>query len=150
MPSLQDPISAVLRQWRTRLNEKENKDFESTSLDDLKCFITQIQDRLEATKDGRNMNRLSKFLEGMEQFGKVIEVFANSSVYVAFIWGPIKLILQVSKLLLLYALPVHCNGPIWLHSLSHLTNRNRLQVTMLTCWTFCWTLIRILESISHC
>jgi hypothetical protein len=96
MPIAQDPFAKALDNWRRRLSDKEQKDYEGTTLNDLKMWIIQTQNRLEATKDNPNMKRLSKFMEAMEQFGRVIEVFANSTVYVAFIWGPIKFILQVS------------------------------------------------------
>jgi mRNA degradation ribonuclease J1/J2 len=97
MSKTEDIFSRVLQRWRTRLTEKEQRDYESTSLNVLKNSIIQIQNRLEATKDSQNMNRLRKFLEAMEQFGRVIELFANSSVYVAFIYGPVKFILMVSR-----------------------------------------------------
>jgi hypothetical protein len=97
MPIAQDPFGKALDNWRRRLSAKEQMDYEGTSLSDLKMSIIQIQNRLETTKDNPNMKRLSKFMEAMEQFGKVIEVFANSTPYVAFIWGPIKFILQVSE-----------------------------------------------------
>jgi mRNA degradation ribonuclease J1/J2 len=97
MSKAEDVFSGVLQRWRTRLTEKEQKDYESTSLNVLKNSIIQIQNRLEATKDSQNMNRIRKFLEAMEQLGKVIELFANSSVYVAFIYGPVKFILMVSR-----------------------------------------------------
>lgn len=42
-----------------------------------------------------HMKRIESFLEAMEQFGKVIEIFLNATNYLAFIWGPIKLLLLV-------------------------------------------------------
>lgn len=42
------------------------------------------------------MEGLARFLEGMETHGRVIDVFLNASPTVAFIWGPIKFLLQVS------------------------------------------------------
>lgn len=41
------------------------------------------------------MGRLNSFVEAMNQFGKVIEVFGNTNIFVAFVWGPLKFILQV-------------------------------------------------------
>jgi hypothetical protein len=94
-----DVFSEALRPWRARLSEKEQKEFESTTLDDLKTTIVDAQKRLELNKEHPGMIRLRKFMEAMEQFGKVAEVFGNASKYVAFIWGPMKLIIQVSLLL---------------------------------------------------
>lgn len=41
--------------------------------------------------------RLNSFLEAMEQYGKVIEVFLNNSEFISFIWGPAKFLLQVAS-----------------------------------------------------
>lgn len=43
-----------------------------------------------------NLTRISRFLEGMEQLGKVIDIFLNTSEILAFVWGPMKFILLVS------------------------------------------------------
>lgn len=42
------------------------------------------------------MEGLARFLEGMETQGRVVDVFLNASLTVAFVWGPIKFLLQVS------------------------------------------------------
>lgn len=47
-----------------------------------------------------HMGRITSFLEAMEQFGKVIEVFLNVADMLAFVWGPVKLLLLVFFLLL--------------------------------------------------
>jgi hypothetical protein len=141
MPTVEDTFSKALYKWRARLSEKEQKDYESTSLHDLKVSIIQIQTRLETTKENQNMKRVRKFLEAMEQFGKVVEVFANSSIYVAFIWGPAKFILQVSQLssTVLYSLSTYISV-----SMYCVINSHRLQVISEKCSTFCSMLIKIL------
>ena len=42
-----------------------------------------------------NLSRIQSFLEAMNQFGKVVEMFLNVSEAVAFIWGPMKFLLLV-------------------------------------------------------
>jgi hypothetical protein len=37
----------------------------------------------------------SNIVEGFRQFGEVVEVFLNTSEFVALVWGPMKFILQV-------------------------------------------------------
>jgi len=44
-----------------------------------------------------NLTRIQAFLEGMEQFGKIIDIFPNTSPVVAFVWGPVKFQLQVAS-----------------------------------------------------
>lgn len=46
-----------------------------------------------------NLTRIQRFLEGMEQLGKVIDIFLNTSEVLAFVWGPIKFLLLVSLLM---------------------------------------------------
>lgn len=46
--------------------------------------------------ESMGLARIGKFLEGMEGLGKIIDVFLNTSETVAFVWGPIKFLLQVS------------------------------------------------------
>jgi len=99
MTTLDSVFSNAFQKWRTRLSDKEQKDYESTSVQDLKIAITEVQRQLEVTKDNRAMVRIRKFVEAMEQFGKVAEVFGNASKYVTFIWGPAKFIIQVSHLI---------------------------------------------------
>ena|ERR1700753_1889517 len=82
---------------KTRFSEKQESEWKSTTLRDLKFSIISIQTRLESTKDNQNMNRLRRFLTAMEQLGKGIEIFtSNSANYLAFVWGPMKFILHVS------------------------------------------------------
>ena len=45
-----------------------------------------------------NLSRILGFLEAMNQFGKVVEVFLNTSDILAFVWGPVKFILLVRRL----------------------------------------------------
>jgi hypothetical protein len=42
-----------------------------------------------------HMGRIRSFLEAMEQFGRMIEVFLNVNNFLAFVWGPIKALLLV-------------------------------------------------------
>lgn len=42
-----------------------------------------------------NLTRVSGFLEAMNQFGAVIEVFLNTSEILAFVWGPLNFLLLV-------------------------------------------------------
>lgn len=57
--------------------------------------------RIQQEQDGRkkmmNMCRIKACLETMKQFGTVVEVFLNVSDALAFIWGPMKFVLQVGR-----------------------------------------------------
>jgi hypothetical protein len=73
----------------------ERAQFDVATLDDLKVTILTIQAEQRARKGMMHMGRIQSFLEAMEQFGKVIEVFLNTANMLAFVWGPIKLLLLV-------------------------------------------------------
>ena len=90
-----DTFHATLLDFKKRLTIKEQRDFQFTSLEDVRQIIVRIQGEQETVKQMMNMTRIQAFLEAMDQFGKVVEVFANSTEFVAFIWGPVKFLLQV-------------------------------------------------------
>lgn len=89
-------FQAALRKFEIRLKPEEKAKCKVATLDELKTAVLAIQDEQRRRRELINMRRIQGFLEAMEQFGKVIEVFTNSSEMVAFIWGPMKLLLLVS------------------------------------------------------
>lgn len=95
MGSSEDIFLATLASFKKRLTPKEQDDFQFATLGEVRAVIASIQTEQEALKAMMNMTRIQSFLEGMEQFGKVIEVFLNASNFVAFIWGPVKFLLLV-------------------------------------------------------
>jgi hypothetical protein len=68
------------------LTQAELKDFSQTSLGDLKQCIATIQNDQRASRKLRYLKRLGPFLDTMERYGKIIEVFLNVSDIIAFIW----------------------------------------------------------------
>ena len=97
MSSAKDTFQRTLTSFKTRLTPKEQDDFQFATLEDVRKTIARIQNEQESLKEMMNMSRIQSFLEAMEQFGKVIEVFLNASNFVAFIWGPMKFLLQVRQ-----------------------------------------------------
>lgn len=85
----------MLSNFRARLTKTELDNFNFCNLKDVQQTIVNIQEQQEKRKEMMNFSRILGFLEAMEQFGKVIEVFLNSSEILCFIWGPLKFLLQV-------------------------------------------------------
>jgi len=101
----------VLEEFKKTLKQDEVDDFSFATLDDLKQLVCNIQRDQAASRRMKNLNRLAFFLEAMEQYDKIIQIFLNASNFVAFIWvgrcsphdchlltsakGPIKFLLQV-------------------------------------------------------
>jgi hypothetical protein len=81
-----DTFRRALANFKAHLSLDEEEDFRLTSLKDLKLTIDKIQKKQASEKKMKNLRRLSLFLGGMEEFGKIIEVFLNSSNFVAYIW----------------------------------------------------------------
>lgn len=89
------PFEVFLADFKKDLTSREVQDFQFVTLNDVRKTALRIQKDQENLKTLMNMARLESFLEAMNQFGKVIGVFGNSNIYVAFVWGPLKFILQV-------------------------------------------------------
>lgn len=94
-PVLSTGFERALNAFELRLTPNEKAQFHATSLDDLKVTILSIQADQRSRKQMMNMGRVKSFLEAMEQFGKVIEVFLNVNNILSFVWGPMKLLLLV-------------------------------------------------------
>jgi hypothetical protein len=79
---------ALERFKHDHLNAAENEQFQFTDLASLKSAMKNIQDEQASNRNRKmlNMPRLRKFLEGMEQYEKLIEVFLNSSEFLPFVW----------------------------------------------------------------
>lgn len=96
MTSTKDSFESILEDFKQDLSHKEAEDFQFVTLKEVEETALRIQKDQESTKSMKNMARIRPFLEAMEQFGKVIDVFLNASQFVCFIWGPLRFILQVS------------------------------------------------------
>ncbi|TVY27111.1 Vegetative incompatibility protein HET-E-1 [Lachnellula hyalina] len=98
MASAHDAFDDVLSKFKLRLTDRESEDFKFTSLEDVRVALVAIQDEQGRKKEMMNLPRLQAFLEAMEQYGKVVEVFLNVSSVLCFIWGPMKFCLQLVKI----------------------------------------------------
>lgn len=77
-------FSRALDAFQADLTPEDQDDFKYTMLEDLQMAIQEIQ-----AKQGRksqNLARMKPFLEGMQQYGQIVEVFLNVSNVIAFVW----------------------------------------------------------------
>ena len=95
MSTAEESFEVILANFKNKLTAKERQDFQFVTLSDVRETAVCIQKDQETLKTMMNMRRLESFLEAMKQFGEVIGIFANASIFVAFVWGPLKFILQV-------------------------------------------------------
>ncbi|KEZ43202.1 hypothetical protein SAPIO_CDS4876 [Scedosporium apiospermum] len=95
---LDSAFQRALAKFKTdSLTEKEGDEFQWGTLDELKASIEKIQDEQVSKNKNRNLNRVKAFLEGMQQYEEIVKVFLNTCNYLAFVWGPMKFLLQVTS-----------------------------------------------------
>jgi len=86
-PSGQETVfHKVLEQFKASISDNDREEFQFVTLDDLQAVIASIQEKQASEKKMRNLARLEKFLEAMDEYGKVIEIFLNNSQFIAFVW----------------------------------------------------------------
>jgi hypothetical protein len=98
MSTSQDPFKQAWSEFSLRLSKKELEEFQFTSIDDVRVALRSMQDEQGRRRTMMHLPRVQAFLEAMEQYGKVIEVFLNTSSILCFVWGPMKFCLQVGNL----------------------------------------------------
>jgi hypothetical protein len=96
----------ALSKFKLRLSAREYTSFKFTTLKDLRQEILRIQAKQALKSECMNLTRVEAFVEGFRQFGEVVEVFLNTSEFVALVWGPMKFILQVRL-----TTGLHAGGP---------------------------------------
>ncbi|KAF3058704.1 hypothetical protein GL218_05334 [Daldinia childiae] len=92
-----DNFQRALNRFKQSLSPDLTNEFSICSLSDVQQVCKEIQQRHGSERKLRYMGRLRGFIEAMEQFGKVIDIFVNASEFVCFIWGPIKFMLLTAS-----------------------------------------------------
>lgn len=82
----QRTFEGVLEEFKKGLKRRELESFKITTFKELERSIGHLQAKQHSQRQLQNLNRLKPFLEAIEQYGKVIEVFYNSNEIVAFVW----------------------------------------------------------------
>lgn len=76
----------ALARFKGHLSPEQQEEFSITSLEDVQETIVRIQDAQGSERRMRNFTRIKGFVEAMEQYGRIVEVFLNVSEIIAFIW----------------------------------------------------------------
>ncbi|KAH7193954.1 uncharacterized protein B0J16DRAFT_395986 [Fusarium flagelliforme] len=80
--------------FRSEISPEDTRIIEATTkLDDVKLAIGQVESQLAARQLLRDMDRISPFIDAIERYSKALEVAANGTPYLPWLWAPIKLIL---------------------------------------------------------
>ncbi|EXJ62014.1 hypothetical protein A1O7_02446 [Cladophialophora yegresii CBS 114405] len=95
--AFQDSLSRYLAKYKSRLTRDEEKELENTKLSDVKRQILQIQDQQGKERKAINLTRMDKFIKAMDEWENVVSIFADSTVFVAFVWGLVKALLRAAS-----------------------------------------------------
>jgi len=76
----------ALRDFKKGLSKKELAQFQWVDLKDVEETIKGIERDQKMKKKMQNLARIKPFLDGMKQYGKIIEVFLNTSNIISYIW----------------------------------------------------------------
>lgn len=76
----------TLAEFKDKLSQEQIDEFETCTLEDLHASVASIQEKQNADRKLKNMTRLARFVEAVNELSKVMEIFVNSSHFVAFIW----------------------------------------------------------------
>ncbi|VBB81748.1 Putative protein of unknown function [Podospora comata] len=91
------PFEQALEQFKKGLRPKHRSTFQTTTLPDLLAAIDKIQKEQHSSRRLQAVGRLKPTLEALNQLGKVVETFTNTSEFVAFVWGPLKFLIQIGS-----------------------------------------------------
>lgn len=88
---------SALQEFKAGLSDEDVNECKAFStLADLRSAIKDIEADQANRGSIRNMARIRPLLQGLQCYSGVIEVFVNAKPdMLAFVWGPIKLCLQV-------------------------------------------------------
>jgi hypothetical protein len=77
-----NPFEHAFAQFRSGLTQSELDKFRQTTARE----VLEAASHIRQSKDGSRLKKLDSFLRPMEQYAKVVELFANSTPFIPYIW----------------------------------------------------------------
>lgn len=90
-------VKKALDRLKSVLSSEDDRMFSNTSLEDIMREARKIESEQGPRLGLKNLRRIEPFLRFLESYAGVIEVFCQAYAPMAFVWGPIKLILQLAS-----------------------------------------------------
>ena len=87
-------VRDALDSLASSISSEDARDFHSTTLQDVRAAAQAIERQQSQRKSLTNLRRLEPFLRFMESYAPVFEVGCQGFSPIAWIWGPLKLMLQ--------------------------------------------------------
>lgn len=96
-----DPITAKLEAtlsgFKARLSLDEVERFQDATLAQFQMELDRLQRKQHVTRQLMDMTRLQPFLESLDQFRSVLGPSVGMNSFLAFILGPMRVMLQVNN-----------------------------------------------------
>ncbi|WKT53623.1 P-loop containing nucleoside triphosphate hydrolase [Fusarium oxysporum f. sp. vasinfectum] len=90
-------FQSALEEFKKDLNKRDQENFHATTREALRMSIAILQAQQHAQRRLQNLNRLLPFLTAIEQYGEVVQGFCDSNEIMAFIWGPVKVLIEAAS-----------------------------------------------------
>ncbi|KAH6869113.1 hypothetical protein B0T10DRAFT_313885, partial [Thelonectria olida] len=88
-------IERACDRFRKEISPDDARLIETTvSLDDVKLAICQIERQLAARQRLRDLDSITPFINAIERYSRALDVAANGTPFLPWIWAPLKLVLQ--------------------------------------------------------
>ncbi|RSL89343.1 hypothetical protein CEP51_001245 [Fusarium floridanum] len=89
-------FQTALEEFKKDLKKRDQENFKVTTRETLRTSIATLQVQQHAQRRLQNPNRLMPFLTAVEQYGEVVREFCDNNEIMAFIWGPVKVLLEAT------------------------------------------------------
>lgn len=91
----------------TRLTPRDKRDFGFATLEQLQRAVNDIHKKKENERKSQKLQRLQKFIFAMEDYGKVIDTFGQTSEILCYVW-----VSSFVASILVYIVLIHTQGPL--------------------------------------
>ncbi|CZR56608.1 uncharacterized protein PAC_06497 [Phialocephala subalpina] len=97
MENPHDVIADAFKKLERSISEDDAHNFASTELKDVWSAVRDIDSKQRKRQSAQNLRRVEPLLRGIEKYTKVIEVLCNGTLYMPYVWAPIKLMLEIAS-----------------------------------------------------
>lgn len=95
-PAARQTVQAAFEELKQTIMPQDSRDFDKTTLQDVRKAALNIEAQLAARQALRNMRRLMPLFKGLEHYEKAMAVLCNGTPYLPWAWAPITLILRIA------------------------------------------------------
>ncbi|RYP39263.1 hypothetical protein DL768_010728 [Monosporascus sp. mg162] len=94
--SVRNTVRDAFKELDRTVSRADSRNFALTTLEEVKQAALDVETQLAARQSMRNMRRLKPLFDGLNHYHKPIEILCNGTPYLPWVWGPLKLILQIA------------------------------------------------------